>query len=296
MSGWDWLQAGLELATYSQARKAQENIAAVQADMQSAAMAAQVEAMRKAYIEAMRNLVFDISRDLQLAEEHIDEYPVQVYIVARTSDIRFKDSGLSPEVFPEFSDKEYVHNTQRKISSVVAASRSKLTEDQFEQAEIAIKSLTEMPLLQEAITAKSSLEQIQASDVEWNKLESAVSSSKTKRNFGIVTLIASPCLCVGLGATGGDQATLGAILGFLALVGALFLLFGSRVNMTRYNELKAQREELRKNLVSADKWHLIMEKFGGDLPSEQYQNLMEQRIAFLNSTLGTEFQNFLTES
>ncbi len=147
MSGWDWLHAGLEVATYAQARKAQQNIAEVQADMQSAAMAAQIEVIRKAYIEAMRNLVFDISRDLQLAEEHIDEYPLQVYIVARTSDIRFNDSGLSPEVFPEFSDKEYVHNTQRKINSVKAASRSKLSEEQLEQGELAVKCLAEMPLL-----------------------------------------------------------------------------------------------------------------------------------------------------
>lgn len=141
--------------------------------MQSAAVAAQMDALRKAFIEAMRKLVFDISRDLQLAAEHLETYPMQVYIVARASETKYKDAGLSPDIFPEFSDKEYVHSTQKKLNQVLAASRSNLNPEQIEQSEMAVKGLTELPLLNEAIVAKSSLEQIQASEAEWRKVEGA---------------------------------------------------------------------------------------------------------------------------
>lgn len=295
MSGWDWLHAGLEVATYAQARKAQQNIAELQAEMQTAAAVAQIEAARKALVEAMRNFVFDISRDLQLAEDHIEEHPLQVYIVARAAEFRFKDSGLTPAVFPEFSDKEYVNATQKKMSNVLQTARSRLADDQIEQAELAVNCLSEMPLLHQAIQAKSSLEQIQATDAEWKSLEGSKNNSGTKRNFGILGLIAAPCLCFGASAGGSDAANAGVFFAVLIIIGAIALLAGSRVNLPKYNELKSQRENLRKNLLPPDTWHQVVDKFG-DCASEQYQKLLDDRIAFLNPILGNEFQRVLTDN
>ena len=294
MSGWDWLHAGLEVAAYSQARKARQTAEMIQADMQTAtAIAARKEA-QEALIKAMRNFIFDIHRDIQLAEEHIREFPQQVFILARTLEFRLKDSGLTPEVFPEFSDKDYVHNTQKKISSVISESRASLTTDQIEQSDVGIKYLTEMPLLAEAFKAKSSLEQIQDTEQEWKSLEGSKNGAKTKRNFGFLALIASPCLCLGLGSGGASNASAGWIVGFLVLIGAIALLVGGRVDLPKYNELKSQRETLRKNLLPADLWHQVIEKFG-DLPSAEYQKLLEERSAFLNPVLGNEFQRFLAD-
>jgi len=199
MSGWDWLHAGLEVATYSQARRARQNVESLQATMQTAAAIAEREAARKALIEAMRNFIFDIHRDIQLAEEHVKEYPQQVFIVARALEWRLKDSGLSPEVFPEFADKDYVHNTQKKVNSVISESRSGLKNDQIEPSETAVRYLTEIPLLNEAIKAKSSLEHIQATEAEWNKIKDGNSGAWIKKLLGVLGMIVSPCICVGIG-------------------------------------------------------------------------------------------------
>lgn len=288
MSTWDWVRLGVDLATYDQARKAQQNLAAMKT-------AEEIEAARRALIQAMRNFIFDILSDIQRVEEHINEFPLQVFIVAKSLEWRLKDSRLTPEVFPEFSDKDYVYNTQKKINSVISESASRLSEEQLDQAELAVKCLIEMPLLQEAIQAKSSLEQIQATEEEWRAVETQKNGAKTKKNFGILGLIATPCLCLGITSMAGTNSSAGAMIGFLALIGAIALLAGSRANLSRHNELKNLRENWRKNLLPASVWNHVVGKFG-DLPSEQYQKMQDDRIDFLNPILGNEFQRFLVES
>lgn len=295
MSGWDWLHAGLEVATYSQARRARQNVESLQAAMQTAAAIAEREAAHKALIEAMRNFIFDIHRDIQRAEEHITEFPQQVFIVAQSLEWRLKDSGLSPEVFPEFADKDYVHNTQKKVNAVISESRSKLKDDQIEQSETAVQYLTEMPMLNEAIKAKSSLEHIQATEAEWNEIKGGNSGAGIKKFLGILGLIASPCICLGLSSTSTSDSSGATIIGFLILIGAVALLLASSVKIPRYSELRTQRENWRKNLLSADAWKQILNKFGGDLPSAEYQRLLDERISYLNPILGNEFQKFLSE-
>jgi hypothetical protein len=295
MSGWDWLHAGLEVATYTQARQARQNVESLQAAMQTAAAIAEREAAHKALIEAMRNFIFDIHRDIQRAEENITEFPQQVFIVAGSLDWRLKDSGLSPEVFPEFADKDYVHNTQKKVNVVISESRSKLKDDQIEQSETAVKYLTELPMLNEAIKAKSSLEHIQATENEWNEIKGGNSGAGIKKSLGILGLIGTPCLCLGLSSTSASNSSGLAILLLLIFIGSLVLLITSSVKTPRFSELKTQRENWRKNLLPVDTWKQVLNKFGGDLPSKEFQKLLDDRISYLNPILGNEFQKFLTE-
>lgn len=284
MSGWDWLHAGLEVATYAKAREAQQNLAAMKS-------ANEIEAGRKILIEAMRGFIFDISRDIQLAEENISEHPQQVYIIAKSLEWRLTDSGLSPEVFPEFSDKEYVHSTQKKINNVISSSKSKLKPGQLEQSDIAIKYIAELPLLQQVIGAKSSLEQIQATEPEWKELESRSNSSKTKRNFGFLGLFGSPCLCF-LASSTNDSTWLIPFI-FILFLGALALLFAGGKSDPKYTELKNTREGWQKNLLPVEDWQRVKEQFGGDFSSTEFQKSLDDRVAFLKPVLGDEFQNFL---
>lgn len=295
MSGWDWVHAGLEVATYAQARKARQNAEMIQADLQTAAAIAARKEAQEALIKAMRNFIFEVHRDIQRAEEHIRSFPQQAFIVAKSLEWKLKDSGLTPEVFPEFSDKDYVYNTQKKINAVISESASRLSEAQVDQAESAVKCLVEMPLLQEAIQAKSSLEQIQATEEEWKAVEAQKNGAKTKKNFGILGLVATPCLCLGATSVAGTNSSAGAIIGFIVLIGAIALLAGSNANLPRHDELKALREIWRKNLLPANVWNQVVEKFG-DLPGEQYQKILDDRITFLEPVLGNEFQRVLAES
>lgn len=61
MSGWDWLHAGLEVATYAKAQQAQRQWSEMKTT-------AEMEAARRALLEAMKSFIFDISRDIGMCQ------------------------------------------------------------------------------------------------------------------------------------------------------------------------------------------------------------------------------------
>lgn len=287
MSGWDWLHAGLEVATYTQARKAQQNLSEMKT-------AAEMEAARRALLEAMKGFIFDISRDIQLAEEQITAFPQQVYIVSRSLDWRLTNSGLSAEVFPDFQDKEYVLKTQKKITEVVGKSKASLTQPQIQQSETAIQYVAEMPMLQQAISAKSAQQSLMATDEQWRKLSSRDGNKKLFIGLGVGLGISMCVDCLmlssGLGMLGGliTMAISGAIL-----VGTVALFVVGGKSNPEYASLKANRGTWQKQLMPHKDWQQVVSTFG-DLSSSQFQKIYEERLAFLNPILGGDFQKYLT--
>ncbi len=296
MSGWDWLRAGLEAATYAKARQAQRDLA----DMKTAA---EMESARRVLIEAMRGFVFDISRDIRLAEEQLTEYPQQVYIISRLLDWRLADSGLSAEIFPDFQDKEYVFNTQKKISEVIEKSRASLTQEQIQQSDVAVQYLAEMPLLQRAIADHSARESLKATDEQWRKL------SRRQRGKVILSIAGILLGCWGIlifleglifiiGAVGNDKSLL-MVAPVAFAIGALFIkgsralkTYGGRSN-PEYASLTTNRTAWQKQLMSEEDRQQVISVFG-DLTSEQLQKIYEERFAFLKPLLGDDFQRYLT--
>jgi hypothetical protein len=297
MSGWDWLHAGLEVATYAKAQQAQRQLSEMKT-------AAEMEVARRALLEAMKSFIFDISRDIQLAEEQLEGFPQQVYIVSKSLDMRLANSGLSAEVFPDFQDKEYVFKTQKKITEVVGKSKASLTQPQIQQSETAIQYVAELPLLQEAISAKSAQDSLRATDENWRKMSSRDGNKKLFIGLGVVGLVitmcvACPMLSSGLSALGsGDVGTMFTGLVMLVIGGAIpagsiaLFVLGGKSN-PEYAPLKANREIWKKQLMPAKNWQEVLSTFG-DLSTEQFRKMYEERLAFLSLILGGDFQKFLT--
>lgn len=296
MSGWDWLHAGLEVATYAKAQQAQRQLSEMKT-------ATEIEAARRMLLEAMKSFIFDISRDIQLAEEQLEEYPQQVYIVSRSLDWRFANSGLSAEVFPDFQDKEYVFKTQKKITEVVGKSKASLTQPQIEQSETAIKYVAEMPLLQEAISAKSAQDSLRETDEKWRKMSSRDGNKKLFIGLGVVGLVTTMCVaCPMLSSSlnmlgSGDAGTMLTGLVMLAIGGAIpagsiaLFVLGGKSN-PEYAPLKSNREMWQKQLMPAKDWQQVLSTFG-DLATEQFRKIYDERLAFLNPILGGDFQKYL---
>lgn len=297
MSGWDWLHAGLEVATYAKAQQAQRQLSEMKT-------AAEMEVARRALLEAMKSFIFDISRDIQLAEEQLEGFPQQVYIVSKSLDMRLANSGLSAEVFPDFQDKEYVFKTQKKITEVVGKSKASLTQPQIQQSETAIQYVAELPLLQEAISAKSAQDSLRATDENWRKMSSRDGNKKLFIGLGVVGLVitmcvACPMLSSGLSALGsGDVGTMFTGLVMLVIGGAIpagsiaLFVLGGKSN-PEYAPLKAKREVWQKQLMPAKNWQEVLSTFG-DLSTEQFRKMYEERLSFLSPILGGDFQKFLT--
>ncbi len=310
MSGWDFVFAGLELMTYNQARKAQQNLKEMKTSQEMAIAQMQL-------LEAMRNFIFDIARDIQLAEPNIQTYPQQVYIVANTLGWRLHNSGLTPELFPEFSDKDYVFRTQNKIVEIVGRCQQNLTRAQIQQADLAVKYVVEMPMLMQAIKAKWSFEQIQATQPKWDKISkenNARTSSGCLNVIGIVgVLFGVMVICsIGSGITGMLMSTtsnetirnvislpiqvITLLLMVIAFIAGVFF-FGKRLWQILFGDksdpdatpLRQKRDEWKQNLMPSNEWEQVKATFGGELSSEQFKKLYNERVALLEPLMGKDY-------
>lgn len=296
MSKWDWLHAGLEVATYAKAHQAKR-------DLDEMKTAAQMEAARRHVLEAMRNLIFDVSRDIQLAEEQLTEHPQQVYIVARSLERRFVNSKLSPEAFPEFADKQYVLETEKTIARVVEEARARLTTEHIEQSDTATEYIADMPMLEKAISAKSAKESLKATDQQWEEVSSRHSRRTAFTWLAVVGLVLSACMGLPLIAWGFSQITEGGLDGSLGgmltlavgsvFPGAAIALFALRgAPDPDYKPLELNRQSWRARLMRQRDWHEVVSTFG-DLSSSEFEAIRQERLAFLKRVLGGGFQEYL---
>lgn len=297
MSGWDWLHAGLQVATYTKAQQAKR-------ELDSMKTAAEIEAARRALLDAMRSLIFDISRDIQLAEEQLEEFPQQVYIVAQSLDLRLAQSRLSPEAFPDFQDKEYVLATEKRVAGVVEDAKARLQPEEVNDSDRAVKYIAEMPMLEEAISAKSAQESLRATDEQWNELDIRQKSRNTTAWLSFIGLAISACLCYPLTALGSSLFSTGnffyIILSLFVFAialaipgGAIALLVKRSKPNPEYKPLKDKRQRWREQLMSKDDWEQITSTFG-DLSSEEFIAVRDERLAFLYPLLGDDFRKHLT--
>ena len=289
MSGWlDLIGIGIDVAQSHQIYKAREELGQLQAG-------AQAEAARKLILEMMRNFVFEIVQDIKVLEDHMQTAPQQVYVVARALEWRLQDSGISPEIFPDFTDKEYVQQAFTRIKSAVQQSRGRLYEEQLTQAETAIKYITETGLLTQAIEAKSAQEELQATETKWRKLSSQASIATKGKKLGCLLLFGTwtfiPLLILGFGmALANVNEILATIASMLGLVAWLACMVGSIILMIKkkppyYEQMKAEREELQKKLLPRDVWDKVVNLWG-DLSSQGYRDIQATRGNFLRGVFG----------
>ncbi len=289
MSGWlDLIGIGIDVAQSHQIYKAREELGQLQAG-------AQAEAARKLILEMMRSFVFEIVQDIKALEDHMQTAPQQVYVVARALEWRLQDSGISPDIFPDFADKEYVQQAFTRIKSATQQSRGRLSEEQFTQAETAIGYITESGLLNQAIGAKSALEELQSTEQEWNMLSKQAgkaSGSKTLGCLGLFFTFSFVPLLIGgvVGWLGSINDILGGISGLLGMGAWLACLIGSIVLMAkskpaRYQQMKVERESLQNKLMKREEWEKITALWG-DLSSQGYRDVQTTRANFLRGVFG----------
>ena len=281
----DWIDRMAEAAAYAQLRNTQRHLAELKA-------MAEQEAARKALIEAMRNFVFEIGSRVKIAEEHLDLFPQQVYVVARALDWRLNNSGIEAEMFPEIGDKEYFFQTRRKLKKLLQTARSKMSEDQGRIAEQAAQYLVEMPLLQRAVEAKEAEHALERTSQEWNAL-------KRKHNLlvlGVAGIALDVCVICPIAGTMSDSSaalgTIGMLFALGVLGGAVYLILQGRD--PRYKEAEEERQRLQKQLLSEEERAELQATFG-DLSLSRLRKMLEDREAFLKEMLGDDFKALLPE-
>jgi hypothetical protein len=305
MSGWDLLNAGLEAATLATAYSANRKLNSMQS-------AAQYEQARRMLIEAMRAFLFKISRDIKNTEELIDQFPKQGYIVSKVLHGRLTASGLTSDLFPDISDKEYYYETQKRLERVIKNSEGKLTSNEVSQADQAIKYINEYDLLVKAVSSTSAIENLQATQENWNKLSKGNSKRKISLWLGIALLVSTICLIalipiliafisVGVFGYGAEDAGVYilAIAAFLAcgilLVGSIVAIVYGAMTSSEFRQLQGQRTIWQSAVLPQDERQTASSKFG-ELNSIQLQELLNKRVAFLTPIIGKDFERMLLPS
>lgn len=128
------------------------------------------EAARKQVLEVLRNFVFTIGQNLRALEQYTESLPQPAYIAAKTLLWNFQDAGITPEIFPEFTDKEYVQQVREKLHTIVQTSHNRLENMQLQQADLCVKFLIEMPTLEQAVGSHIARKQLLTTETEWRKL------------------------------------------------------------------------------------------------------------------------------
>ncbi|MBC8262886.1 MAG: hypothetical protein H8E47_02015 [Anaerolineales bacterium] len=290
--GWlDLLDIGIGAAQFHQIRKAREQLSRTEAG-------AAAEATRREVLEVLRNFVFGCAQDLKALESHTPSSPQPVYVVARAFERRFQEVGITPEIFPEFTDKEYVQQVQTKTRAAIQESRNRLSDSQIQQAEACFNAIVQMPLLNQAIEATQAVEQLQATEVEWKALGKRASKARQRKVLGILGLggtflFLAPLACVVASILGSVSDILGelGLLGVPAvllggLVGSILLITsGLKATPSDYQRLKTTRQKWQAKLMPRGTWQQVVALFG-EHDSVGYRDIRTTREDLMRLVLG----------
>lgn len=300
LNTWDLIHATMEVATYAKVQKTQQQLEKIKSAIER-------ESAHQDFIKEIKNFIFDISRNIRLLEEEIENNSQNVYIMAKSLEQKLVNSGFSDEVFPDFNDKEYVFKTQKKITEVIEKSKACLSQSETQQSEIAIQYITELPILHQSIASKSSQESLRETDKQWRKLDKQQKQKNFPKNLGITGLIFSgifflPLILYGLAFIFDKYYFCGSaiiVISTFVTIGSIVLYIRNAKLDPNYTSLKISRENLEKQLMHKKDWQQIVNTFG-DLKSEQFQKIYKERIDFLNqifkSKIFSEFSNIENET
>jgi len=289
MSGWlDLIGIGIDVAQSHQIYKAREELQQLQAGAEEAAL-------HKAVLEMMRNFVFEIAQDIKALEDKMQTAPQQVYVVARALEWRLQDSGISPDIFSEFNDKEYVQQTFTKIRTAVQQSKALLSQEQLTQAETAVGYIAESGLLNQAIETKSAFEELQSTEPEWNRLSKQAGKASSMKTLGCLGLfltfsVVPVSILIVVSLIYSINDTLGAISRLLGIGAWLVCLVGSVILMAKikpipYQQMKVKRESLQSKIMKQDDWKKAISLWG-NLSSQGYRDIQTTRANFLRGIFG----------
>ena len=260
-------------------------------------MGALQEAARKQVIEVLRNFVFSSAQEVKTLEQYLESSPQPVYVAGKVLEWRIQDVGISPEIFPEFTDKEYVQKVQGDLVSVIQDSRNRLTPGEISQAEECINAFVQMPLLDQAIEVQSAREQLQATEAEWKQITG-------KRNLstlaGLAVLVGSIFICPNFWCFSSSWAfgieneslrpivvvavlAINGILFLASIVGGIILLI--KRSSPRYRELQKDRKQWREKILDRETWKQIVNLFG-EQDSEGYQSIRAERESLIRGVMG----------
>jgi len=273
----------------------------------------------KQVLDSARNLVFETANDVKSLEDHLKRTPQPAYVALKLLEWRLEEVGISPSVFPEFTDKEYVRDVQNNLVGATQKSRDQLTPDEINQAEECFLAIIQTPLLKQAVEAQSAheqqaieiqsaREQLQEFEDEW-KTQRAEKQKWTLAGMGALAYVpiafSMSCVCGGISDISSSNAWrviayIASIVFLLSIFAGITggIIFFAKNPSAEYGALKKKQAELKK-VISSN------EDFLSDIPpgfdeqnSQELRALQTARQQLIDQIMGQVegYDKFLASS
>lgn len=267
------------------------------AEMGEAQMLAQYE---QEVLSALKNLIFATSKSARALQPHLNATPQPVYVGGRLLQWRLQEMGVTPEIFEDFKDKEYVLETEQAIGQVISDSSGRLSPSELKQAEACVNAIVELPELEAALEtarAQSLSRRLKArfetfAD-EWRVLHKAKNRYRLLSlglmgggAFLLVFLVFPLSLATLAVPEFGTFLCCGSS-GLLAVGGIGFggYFWQTKQASERYKELERERQALLTQQPKKEILERKSEKFGGYSLAE-LELKMEKRQALISQVMG----------
>ena len=284
----DYISLGADMAQLSRLRQLQEHLHSLSAIQEA-------EVAKQNYLSELKNIVFAISKNLNDLMPTLRQNPKFAYLYIQQQLSFFSNYNITPDIFAEFVDKEYVQKVLDTLSSLSIRLRQYLSPEDIEQAEQALKSMEQMPFLEQAIEMAEANDKVK----KLIPLSKAWKKSKDKSNMkeGVIKmmLIIGFFPIVFITVIASEYSGWLSILIFGITVSAIFL-FANIVFKDDFNEKHPSFEETWVSLNkiaqtnNTEIWNQIQFVFE-TVNVNDLRKLREKRLSLITSIVPKNLMN-----
>lgn len=243
-------------------------------------------AIRNELLKFLREITFSTAQTLQQFEANIETYPQAVFVATTVMDSQLQQLGLSPQLFDDFNDKDYVAKTLTQTKDTINRARSSMNEVQSQEAEKAQTYIQDIALLNDMIEAEEAREFLQNTEAELADYQSSVTRNRLIGAVLVIFGLAS-CGLFPMMSLGNDSlVTCFPMIGILAGIAGIVLF--TRVNTVDIKALEEQRIQARQKSAtlqtSSLRWRDGVTRFGKG-KSQNYKRLRTERQSFLEAMI-----------
>lgn len=231
------------------------------------------EALYREFITAMRNGMFNLKQTAENVLAGEEESPLKAAGAMRILDHQLSSSGVTPDLFPELSDKEYAANTAKLVSGNSKRMYAALDADGKIQVDQLVEHLRQLADLQYYLEHTDNVSRLRAEENATN-VNSIGQNKGCLISIGLFALgMVLVMMSVELGVLTGFVAWIAGIIGLIQLVGKrraanaaqkTMKELESTIDLPRFNMLDQQFKTPDEALQRQKESEQYVESFFGD--------------------------------
>jgi hypothetical protein len=225
------------------------------------------EVLYREFISAMRNGMFNLKQTAESVLAGEEESPLKAAGAMRILDHQLSSSGVTPDLFPELSDKEYAAATARLVSSNSKRMYDALDIDGKKQVDQLVEHLKRLADLQYYLEHADNASRLKAAETSTN-------DGNTFQNKGCLIAIGLFVVSSLLVLVSGELGMLAMFASWVVGIGALVSLVGKRqAGKSTQKKIKELEDS-----IDLPRFYTLEQQFDTPEEAKQLQKQSEQYV------------------